>query len=57
MKVKVIEQILYHSKKHWFELEHLWNCILLYFVEHLRREAVVASSRLTYKLMDTLNNG
>ena len=33
---------------------------LLYYVvtiEHLRREAVVASSRLTYKLMDTLNNG
>lgn len=26
-------------------------------VEHLRREAVVASSRLTYKLMDTLNTG
>ncbi|RMX48772.1 biogenesis of lysosome-related organelles complex 1 subunit 1 [Pocillopora verrucosa] len=25
--------------------------------EHLRREAVVASSRLTYKLMDTLNTG
>lgn len=26
-------------------------------VEHLRREAVAASSRLTYKLMDTLNTG
>ncbi|XP_073236280.1 biogenesis of lysosome-related organelles complex 1 subunit 1-like [Porites lutea] len=25
--------------------------------EHLRREAAVASSRLTYKMMDTLNTG
>ena len=39
----------------------LWCYLSIFYfvidVEHLRREAVVASSRLTYKLMDTLNTG
>ena len=36
----------------------LFQCFFFVIdVEHLRREAVVASSRLTYKLMDTLNTG
>ena len=49
-----VEWISYH-RLHYRDIKFF--VILHNHIEHLRREAVVASSRLTYKLMDTLNTG